>query len=131
MLPLRKKSRGASSGFLMLEVIVSVLIIASGLTIVIKSYSTSLRAAEIAQALTKATLLLEDQLFLLESQDGVKEGQDSGEVKDEPGYSWSWTAVPLDAKKKDVNVVNLTVNYKKGSISRKIGITTFMKYKEG
>jgi len=122
-------------GFLLLEVIMSVLIIASGVMFVIKSYSTSLKGANISQAMTRACFLAEDKLFELEYKgfrDGIPEGESNDSIEGEPYYRCgvnSWTVEDKDDPK--ISRVALTVYYTKGTQSRSLVVQTFLKHSEG
>ena len=119
---------------MLLEVILSILIIASGVVLVIQSYSTSLKSIDIASALTRACFLLEDKLFELDVagfKDGIKEGESNEAVEGEAHYTFFLGALPLDEKEAiKINKVDLSVLYKRGSQSRTVGISTFLKNTE-
>lgn len=76
-------------GFTLLEVLVSLSILAIGLIAVVRSFSGTLQAGDFSRELTGAYLLAEGKISELETtpQDilGIKRG-DFG--KDHPGYRW-------------------------------------------
>lgn len=121
-----------NKAFMLLEVLLSLLIISSGIVFIIQSYSTSLRAAQVTSALTKACFILEDKLFVQDIKgfrDGIKEGDESDAVEGEKYYWFDFSAHPLDeTQAKKINRVDLSVSYSKGSLKRKVGITTLLKY---
>ena len=112
-------------GFMLLEVILSVLVIASGLLFIMRSYSASLKATAVASSLQKACLYLEDKLSELDFKGKIEEGVQDGSFEDDGNYSWHLDAQPLDDKK-EVNTVFLTARYKSGSQYRNIGISTYL-----
>jgi len=119
---------------MLLEIIVSVLIIASGLMLVVRSYSASLKASRIAAAVSKAGELLEDEIFDLDIKgfkDGLEEQNKEGSIDGEPGYDWYLNAAALDTKEKALNTVDMGVTYKVGDQLRVISVSTYFKYKEG
>lgn len=109
---------------MLLEVILSVLIIASGVMFIMRSYVTSIRASEISTGLTKACLFLEDKLFDIDMKgfgEGVEETEDSGA---EEGYAWNLIG-HVDDKEK-ITDVRLQLAWKRHLIN----IATLRKYKE-
>lgn len=76
-------------GFTLLEVLVSLSILAIGLIAVVRSFSCTIQAGDLSRGLTKAYLLAEGKISELETipQDilGIKRGDF---VKDHPGYRW-------------------------------------------
>ncbi|NQU73138.1 MAG: hypothetical protein HQ547_00305 [Candidatus Omnitrophica bacterium] len=141
MLLSQKKNKGftqplrAEAGFMLLEVIMSVLIIASGIIFVVRAYSTSLKATETARVLTKACFLLEEKLLELDIEgfkEGVEEGESSTTIEEEQHYRCNLAVWPLDDEEGlKMNKVNLSVEYRKGNQGREATISTFRKSKEG
>jgi hypothetical protein len=126
---MRSLQRKNNSGFLLLEVILSVLIIGSVLMLVVRSYSASLKACQVAGGLSKACGLLEDKLFDLDIRgfaDGIGETSDSGTFEGEPGYLYSVSVNPMGDEKK-LNKVNLQAAWKRHTIN----VWTYLKFKEG
>lgn len=115
---------------MLLEVILSVLIIASGLSFIIRSYSTSLKATNIAKSLQRACLFLEEKLFELDMKGNIEEGQTSGVFEGGENYSWYLTAEPLD-EKEEINKVGLSVVYGSGRQSRRVSVSTYLRNKKG
>lgn len=121
--------RKNNAGFLLLEVMLSVLIIGSVLTLVARSYGASLKACQIARGLSKACGLLEDKIFDLDIKgfsEGIKEENDSGEVLGEPGYTYNISVNPAGGAKK-INKVDLRAMWK----GHAINVWTCLKFKEG
>ncbi|MDD5449840.1 MAG: hypothetical protein PHO42_04490 [Candidatus Omnitrophica bacterium] len=110
---------------MLLEVILSVLIIATGVIFIIRSYSASLRASGISTGLTKAVFLLEEKIFDADIKDfrgGMKETEDKGSEDD---YAWTLTAQP-DEKEK-ITSLGVQLVWKKYIIN----IQTLRKFREG
>lgn len=122
-------------GFLLLEVILSVLVIGTGVMLIMRSYSTSLRASDTARVMTGACLILEEKLFELDVKgfkDGVQEGEENGACEGQENYSWAVDIYAPDEKDAPrISKVDLGVNYKKGGQAKKVAVTTLLKYKEG
>jgi len=130
MLLLQKKNKG----FMLLEVIMSVLIIASGIVFVVRAYSTSLRASETARVLTKACFLLEEKLLELDIvgfKEGIEETQSSSPIEGDQHYKYNLTVWSSGGEEEvKINKVNMNVEYKRGNQTREATISTFRKPKE-
>lgn len=113
-----------NKGFMMLEVILSVIIIASALVFILRSYMASLRAVEVSGRIQKACLALEEKLFELDTKGELAEGEESGEFE-ETGYGWALSAQPIDDKKK-INSVAVEALYSLKP-PRKIKIYTYFR----
>ncbi len=120
---------------MLLEVILSILIISSGVVLVLQSYLTSLKSIDMTNGLTKACFLLEDKLFDLDVngfKGGVKEGESNEAVEGEDNYTFACSASPLDDKEQiKINKVGMSMFYKKGNQNRMINVSTFLKNTEG
>jgi len=68
----------------MLEVVASIAVIAIGLGVILRSFTTSLRASKIAQEYFEASLLVQDAMAVLEEQEklagGIIAGGAAGQV---------------------------------------------------
>ena len=121
--------RKNNAGFLLLEVILSVLIIGFVLMLVVRSYSVSLKACQVAGGLSRACGLLEDKIFDLDIKGfsgGIKEENDSGIFEGDPGYAYNISVNPIGDTKK-INKVDLQATWKRHTIS----VWTYLKFKEG
>jgi len=125
------KMRGKilTRGFILLEVMLSVLIIASGVLLVLRSYSTSLKVSQVARGLSRSCFFLEDKLFDADVKgftEGFKE-EDAGGVFDEDS-SYSWRLSILQNQDWDTLCsADIKVFWKK----QVVGALTFLRYKEG
>ena len=127
------KLRG-DSGFMLLETMLSVLIIASGVALVIRSYAASLRLSKTAAAMASSCMILEEKLFDMDFKGfyrGLTEEQISDAPVGQPGYTWSLTAYGLEPEENDLLAVEASVAYKIGSQTRKVNVSTLRKYREG
>ena len=121
-------------GFLLLEVMASIIIITGGLLFVIRVYSTARMALERAHALFKNSLLLEEKAFDLEEKGVVEEGTDTGHLESSGDYSWHVNAYPLsadDPSLSDINVLELSVFNNTASSPDKYYIFTYLDKKRG
>lgn len=94
-----------NKGFLLLEVIISIVIITSALLFVTRSYSVSKQAIERSRDLFKSGLLLEEEIFAFEEKGEIGEGSREGEFNDNKNYIWKITAAPAA----NLNTVILSV----------------------
>jgi len=106
---------GNRKGFLLLEVVLTIVIIATGLIFVTRVYSTAGQIIHRSAILFKSGLLLEDKIFEYEEKGSIKKDfTDHGEFKDEKGYSWaikseSPSKESFSAEEAAINVVTLDV----------------------
>ena len=81
-------SRRNSKGYLLLEVVASIAVIAIGLAVILRSFTSSLRASKIAQEYFEASLLVQDAMATLEEQEklegGVTVSDTAGQINGTP-----------------------------------------------
>ena len=103
-------------GFLLLEVIVSIVIITSGLLFVMRVYSTARYAVQRSSVLFESGLLLESKMFEFEEKGKIeRDFKDEKQFPKDSPYSWSIKTeeAPLDpvlGRKPDLNIVTLEVS---------------------
>jgi len=128
-------------GFLLLEVIVSIVLIASGLLFVTRVYSTARYAIQRSRVIFESSLLLESGMFEHEEkgkiESDIKEGK---QFPDDSPYSWSIRADeapkdPVLGQKLDLNTVTFEVSRHKDREERKSYVsryflTTYLKSKK-
>lgn len=120
-----------SKGFLLLEVMVSVAIIAGGLIFVTRVYSTAKYALQRSSVLFKSSLLLESQIFEYEEKGGIRENLSDGRVfTDDRDYSWAVTSAPLPADPVfnqilPVSLTRLDVSRRRDGDQRRGNITVY------
>jgi len=94
-----RRSGGAteeSRGFVLMEVLVSVTILAVGVTVLLQSITNSLDANRLTREYTKAIFLAQKQLWKLEQQYAYEEEQPTGTTQGEfrvpfQDYAWKQT----------------------------------------
>ena len=94
-------------GFLLLEVMASIIIITGGLLFVMRVYSTARTALERSRTLFKNSLLMEEKAFDFEEKGVVEEGKDAGHFPDRNDYSWQVNAYPLSPDNPDLSDLNI------------------------
>lgn len=128
-------------GFLLLEVIVSIVIITSGLLFVMRVYSTARYAIQRSSVLFESGLLLESKMFEFEEKGKIeKDFKDGKQFSRESGYSWliKTEEAPKDpvlGQKLDLNIVTLEVSRhrdreEKKSYISKYFLTTYLNDKK-
>ncbi|KPK39575.1 MAG: hypothetical protein AMJ78_08295 [Omnitrophica WOR_2 bacterium SM23_29] len=130
MLKLKNLSR--NKGYLLLEAIVSIAIIAIGLAIILRSFTSSLRASKISQEYLIASYILKDKIWELEE----KANRESGLIESEATEQIPNTNYTLESKIKRItesdplNEVKATISWQSGNRNEKIEVVTYLKYKE-
>ena len=121
----------SKKGFLLFEVVLSVLIIGAGIVIVGRGFSLSVKGMDIALELTRVTLLAESKMCEFEMLvDGVQTGSQNGTFKEAEGVTWYLVSEPQE-ENKNLSLIRLTANWAKGSSSRKVFLNTYLKGKSG
>ncbi len=122
---------GNKRGFLLYEVLLALAILSIGLVIVLRSFSTSLRAVRTSQNYFKATLLLEEKLWEVEKANSLPPGISQGSF---PGskFNWEVETSPIE-EEGDVglNAVKVTLSWRQGKRKGDIGLTTWMVKERG
>lgn len=121
-------------GFLLLEVMVSIVVITGGLLFVMRVYSTAKEALDRSRSLFRHSLLMEEAIFGFEEKGVIEEGTQSGRFDEAKDYSWEARAEPLsidDVDLNDLNVVKLGVYSNKTSSPDKYFLSTYLYKKKG
>jgi len=127
-------------GFLLFEVMVTVAILSLGLTLILRSFTTSLSAARISQNYMLACLLLEEKMWELE-----EEAESTKKITTEPSrgefatsnekdkwrerFSWEIACEDLlDEEREETSLdkVTVTVAWKEGRRERKVCLPTYL-----
>ncbi|MCX5716139.1 MAG: hypothetical protein NTV07_04665 [Candidatus Omnitrophica bacterium] len=111
---------------MLLEVILSVVVIATSFVFIMRSYVVSLKATDTARNIQKACLALEDELFELDMKGELEEGESAGDSQD-GAYSWRVYAQPIDDKK-EINLVEAETGRRTGT-GGKIKVATYIRNK--
>jgi Tfp pilus assembly protein PilE len=123
-------------GFLLLEVMVAVVIVAAALIYVTRVYSTANKIVKRSQTMFEYGLLLEGKMFEFEEGGAIKGIKDTkeetGALEDHEGYFWNMSAVKLSAENPDIKLdINRTTldmyQQKKAQQADKYSIVTYLK----
>lgn len=130
---LKPKNLRNNKGYLLLESIASITVIAIGLAVILRSFTSSLRASKISQEYFTATSLLNDNICDLEGKAKINGGIDEREQKE---IEIPDTKYKLKVKVKKIEDpyfladVKAEISWDSGSRHEKIGAGTFLRYKQ-
>jgi Tfp pilus assembly protein PilV len=82
-------------GFLLLEVMVSLVVITGGLLFVMRVYSTAKDALSRSRDFFKYSLLLEEKMYDFEERGVIEEDKDQGHFPSSEHYLWEVEAVSM------------------------------------
>ena len=121
-------------GFLLFEVIISIVIVTAGLLFIMHSFSSAKNSIRRSSDVFKTSLLAEDKLWEYVAVGEIAEGTYEGDFKDDEEYSWKIETEPLDEKESitrytGLEIVTLEVFQKKNPEKTKYLIETYLKNK--
>lgn len=115
-------------GFLLLEVLVSVAVIAIGLVYVIKSFSSSSRAIETATNFLNSISFVEEKLWEYEALPAVNKGREHGTFARDKKYSWK---SDIEGEKDiPINKIDLVIEWEERTRKQTITVSTYLWNKE-
>lgn len=118
--------------FLLFEVTLTVAILSLGLVFVIRSLSTSVRAAKASFNYTKAINLAYEKAFDLELEssdiDGIQSLSDEGNFLDNENFNWQYNVEDLAYER--LGKLTLDISWKEGKRETGFDIVTYVKTKE-
>lgn len=82
-------------GFLLLEVMASVVVITGGLLFVMRVYSTAKEMLDRSRVIFRHSILLEEKMYDFEERGVIEDDKDSGSFPDNKGYRWEVEASSL------------------------------------
>lgn len=100
----------AKGGFLLLEVIVSIVVITTGILLVMRAYGASKHAIERSRELFTTGLLLDEKAFDIEEPGAIAEGSSEKVFEDHREYRWSLAASSRSPDDPNIEVVTLDVS---------------------
>ncbi len=114
-------------GFLLLEAAVSVVVLAVGLTLTLRSFNTSIMALKNIRDYQEAAFLLEEKLFQIESG-AVKAEQSEGkfDAEDKERFSWKVEVSALEDAPLDKVKVTVFCNAAAAASPRNICAYTYI-----
>ena len=125
---LRKNRLDTTSGFVLIEAVLSVVIVAVSLTFILQSMTATYRAAALNVDYTKALILLENQMSLIAKNGFIEAGLRQDEECAKPFdrfHSLLETSASSDVKD-GINDVQLEINFKSGLKNNRVSLITYL-----
>jgi hypothetical protein len=113
-------------GFLLLESLLVVVLLAVGLTVVLRSFGSSLNALGTSADYTKALLLLEERLWELEAKGSIAPGTFTGGFP-EDGGNFRWEVRASDQPSIGLCETQVTVRWERRGRPRSVSVVTYVK----
>ena len=112
---LRRTQRTTKYGFTLIEVMISVAILAVGLSLVLQGFAFSLNVLRISQDNLKATLVAENkmaelQIQIKEDSDSLTKGLDEEFESGNIEYAWEVKAEPVEWEIEEISEAHETLN---------------------
>lgn len=118
-----KNKINRNNGFMLLEVILSVLIVSVGVVFVITSFITSLKAFKLSKIYVDAVYLIEQKLWEYEEKGEIEDGRNSGRFDDYKGAEWEIDAKELEDLPLEETSAEIAI--KKGDQKRTFTVVTY------
>lgn len=122
-------NRSRNKGYLMLEVVASIAVIAIGLVMILRSFSYSLRASKTAQEYFEAVNIAEQELCAIEVEEKIEGGvivsESSAQVEDKPFLMRSKVSRISDDD--GLNEASVVVNWKNKHRDESVVAGTYVK----
>ena len=119
--PLKKKNN--ISGFMLLEVILSVFIVTVGIVFVVNSFMTSIKVLKASKTYLDILYLMEEKMWGYEEKGKIEEGSDSGDFEDYKNAEWNVKAEEIEDL--PLNETTIEVVLKEHGKSRRFEIVTY------
>ncbi|MFH0771646.1 MAG: hypothetical protein V1933_03405 [Candidatus Omnitrophota bacterium] len=120
-------------GYLLLEAVVSIAVVAIALVVILRSFASSLRASKISQEYFSATLFLNNKLCELEQKVRLKGGLNTSDSKEGeiPGTGYKLNVSIEDLGEiENLASVKAVIFWENLRRREKIEVETFMRYKD-
>lgn len=116
-------------GFLLLEVMVSVVIVATSLIVVVRAYSYAKQLVLESSKTLETSLLLENQIMSWEDQGFVDKAEDSGVFENNENFYWFFKSTPVEGL--DLNLAMLEIKSQTPDQETLGLIQTYLRDKKG
>ena len=116
----------SQAGFMLIETLLAVVILAVGLTLVVRSFGSSVSALGTSANYTKAMGLLEERLWELEVKGSIAPGVLTGEFSEEDG-KFRWQVDASELKDLDLCETQVTVSWERRGKTQTVSIVTYLK----
>jgi hypothetical protein len=111
---------------MLIETLLAVVILAVGLTLVVRSFGSSVSALGTSADYTKAMGLLEERLWELEVKGSIAPGVLTGEFSEEDG-KFRWQVDASELKDLDLCETQVTVSWERRGKTQTVSIVTYLK----
>ena len=124
-------NRRNRKGYLLLEAVASIAIVAIGLTVILRSFSSSLRASRISEEYFEASLALQEKLCQLEEKEKLEGGIAAGNWNEGlSGTPYSIeTRIARISGLDPLNEVTALISWKTKERNERIKVGTYLKNK--
>lgn len=124
-------NRNIQDGFTLIEIMVSIAILSSGLVLILQGFTHSLNALAVSENNLKATLLAEEkvtqmQISAKQSKDAFLRGLDGQTSFDSIKYKWE-TKVTADEKYEYLNKVLTIISWEEGRRKGSVPVVTYLR----
>jgi Tfp pilus assembly protein PilV len=113
-------------GFSLVETLLAVLLLAVGITIVLRSFGSSLDALGNSAEYTTGLALVEAKLWDLEAKGSIAPGSYTGQFPDED-RRFRWEVKAAEVKEVGLCETQVTVSWDRRGRSRAISVVTYLK----
>ena len=115
-------------GFLLFEVMVSIVIITAGFFFIVNSFSSSKRAMQRSTGLVEISLVIEEKLWELEDAGAIEIGHQEGDFVGSDDYAWRIEAQPV--AEEEFGLVTIEVVKKEEPDQPVYALETYLSIKE-
>lgn len=118
--------RQKDKGFLLFEIMISISILSLGITLILSSFISPIRAIEFSKNYFKAGILLEKKLLEFYNS-GIEEGVSMGEFSDfDNKFSWHMDAVRLEKNDFSCKEVKLKVLWRERGREKDLSVSIYI-----
>ena len=122
----RKRSRGSpQGGFTLLEVLISLLIVAIVLITCLRAQNQGIRLYTLSRDMTIATILARQKMGEIEATGFPELGEEDGDFEEQfPGFTWksAVSQTPFDEARR----VDLSIVWKDGTRERRVDVISYI-----
>jgi len=111
------------NGFLLFELMVAVLVLAVALTVVSRSFISSLAALRLSADLSRGTLLLEQKAWEFEQKESLSPGKEEGTFE-AFGGNFRWSVETREMEEVPLYEADITVRWNAAGGERELTVTT-------
>ena len=126
-LPLKRSGQTRDGGFTLVEILVTLAILAAVLPALLNAFATAARNQALSDNTTTALYLLKFQMAQIEMEGFPDVGEASGEFGENSRYSWNSIIQDIESEEiENVRRVQVTVTWLHKNRERSMSMTTFV-----